>query len=322
MVESSPTTKSVPCNVATVRDAPSGYPSPAYAASLAEFGEPLALPDSGGWLLRRPIGRTGQLDAMGPYPLFSCEDWSALPCDMDRLAAESNLLSVVLVADPFCPLSANTLAETFPDLCRPFKEHHVIDLAEAPDDFIDRHHARNVRYAARRVDVQRCPPPARYLDDWCELYACLVERHGIRGMARFSRESFTAQFDVPGLVAFRAIAGDATVGMALWYAQGDRAYYHLGAYSEAGYNAKASFALFAEAIEHFRGEGLRWLGLGAGAGASGQGNDGLNRFKRGWANGVRPAYLCGRVLNRPAYDALSGPAARSYFPAYREGEFA
>jgi hypothetical protein len=299
-----------------------GYAHPAYAQSLAEFGRTIMLPASGATLLCRTIGATGRADAMAPYPLLCCRDWTGLAEDMNHLAVDGHLLSAVAVTDPLCPLPGDELAAAFPDLCRPFKEHHVVDLAEEPSSFIDRHHARNVRYAAKRVDVEHCARPHDHLDDWCDLYACLVERHGIEGIARFSRESFARQFDVPGLTAFRACQGGQTVGMTLWFAQDDRAYYHLGAYSESGYDSKSSFAIFAEVIEHFRREGRRWLCLGAGAGASGDGNDGLNRFKRGWANAIRPAYLCGRVLDRPAYLALSGPGRSEYFPAYRRGEFA
>ncbi|MBS3820390.1 MAG: GNAT family N-acetyltransferase [Planctomycetes bacterium] len=299
-----------------------GYAHPAYAQSLAEFGRPITLPASGATLLCRTIRNTGRADAMAPYPLLCCPDWTALAEDMDRLASDAHLLSAVAVTDPFCPLSEQQMAAAFPDLCRRFKEHHVVDLAEEPSSFIDRHHARNIRYAAKRIDVEHGAGTHDHLDGWCDLYACLVERHGIEGIARFSQESFARQFDVPGLTAFRACQGGRTVGMTLWFVQGDRAYYHLGAYSQAGYDSKASFAIFADVIEHFRRDGVRWLSLGAGAGASGDGDDGLNRFKRGWANAIRPAYLCGRVLDRSAYLALSGPGCSEYFPAYRRGEFA
>ncbi len=172
--------------------------------------------------------------------------------------------------------------------------------------------------------VERCAEPVALLDAWTALYDNLSARHGITGLTAFSRESFAAQLSVPGLVALRAVEGDATVGMLLWYVQGDVAYYHLGAYSERGYELRASFALFSYALEYFAQHGLRYLNLGGGAGTETGGTAGLSRFKAGWANDTRTAYFCGRILDHDRYAELvraSGDPATSYFPAYRLGEF-
>jgi hypothetical protein len=112
--------------------------------------------------------------------------------------------------------------------------------------------------------------------------------------------------------------------MTLWYETDEVAYYHLGAYSEAGYAARASFALFWSAREHFRSR-VRWLALGAGAGVDGDSDDGLSRFKRGWSTGTRTVFLCGRILDRARYEAASraaGTSASTFFPAYRGGHHA
>jgi hypothetical protein len=112
--------------------------------------------------------------------------------------------------------------------------------------------------------------------------------------------------------------------MLLWYVQGPVAYYHLGAYSPRGYELRASFALFWFATEYFAARGLKWLNLGAGAGIKDDGRDGLSRFKKGWSTGTRPAYLCGRVFDRPAYKKLTTETnltGTRYFPVYRAGEF-
>jgi hypothetical protein len=122
----------------------------------------------------------------------------------------------------------------------------------------------------------------------------------------------------------RALYNGATVGMLLWYEQGNRAYYHLGAYSSRGYDAGASFALFDYAIRYFAERGLAWLNLGSGAGVGTSGEQGLTRFKQGWSTGVRTAYFCGRVFDREAYRQLverRGLSTTPYFPAYRIGEF-
>ncbi len=297
-----------------------GYRSDQYAASWEEFGRPRRLDRSGGWVLDRPIPGSDDRDAMGCYPLFACRDWGAVA---DDLAGMDDLVSLVLVADPFGDHSPGLLADSFNRGAVPFKRHHVVELGSPAGSTASGHHRRNARKALAAMEVDRVDDPARYLDDWIGLYAVLARRHEIRGMAAFSPRSFARQFAVPGLVAFRAEAGGATIGMLLWLVQDDVAYYHLGAYDEAGYARNASFALFWRSIEWFTGR-ARWLDLGAGAGL-GDGPGGLDRFKEGWATGTRTAYLCKHVFRPDRYDAISsdrGTSGASFFPAYRAGEFA
>ena len=300
----------------------SGYLHPSYAESLAEFGTPRALPRSGGWVLERRIPGFDARDAMGCYPLFSCRDWSRLGEDIDGLGGE--VVSLALVTDPFGAYDEGHLKECFRDVVVPFKEHFVVDLSRRADEFVHAHHRRNARRALREVTIEECSDPAEFLDEWASLYDVLVRRHAVRGVAAFSRESFARQLAVPGVVALRAVRDGATEGMLLWYVQGDVAYYHLGAYSERGYELRASFALFQHAMELFARRGLGWLCLGAGAGSAAGGESGLSRFKQGWSTGVRTAYFCGRVLDRDRYDEIAlakGAAPTNYFPAYRQGEF-
>jgi hypothetical protein len=154
------------------------------------------------------------------------------------------------------------------------------------------------------------------------LYDYLIRRHSIRGIQAFSRDSFRTMFDVPELVALRAIdRGGEYVGAQLWFQQGEVAYYHLGAANERGYRCSCSYALYDAAIEHFRGK-VRWLDLGGAAGLN-EKDDGLTRFKQGWANSTKTAFLCGRILNQRRYDELTASAraeASSFFPAYRSAE--
>lgn len=303
----------------------SGYSHPGYAASLAEFGHPRALPRSGGWLLERPIAHTPYRDAMGCYPLFACSDWSKLDLDLEELSGE--LVSVAVVADPFGDHDPARLRKCFPTLVTPFKEHLVTDLSRSPESFVAAQHRRKARKALERLDVQRCEDATLLLNEWIELYGNLIRRHGIRGLTAFSARSFELQLAVPGISMFRASRGNETVGTTLWYTDGELAYYHLGAYSELGYELEASFALFWRALEYFSSQRLKWLGLGAGAGLAGANRvDGLTRFKRGWATGTRTAYFCGRIFDQAKYDeamnARNITAATDYFPAYRKGEFA
>lgn len=298
-----------------------GYLHANYVRSLSEFGEPRALARCRGWILERNVPGGAARDAMGAYPLFACADWSALAADVDELRGE--LVALSLVADPLSGATPQELARCFPDLVRPFKEHFVADLTRPVEAIVSRHHRRHVRAALRAVEVERCEHPVAHLDEWVALYDVLIRRHGIGGLRRFSRASFARQLEVPGALLLRARRAGETVAMTLWYVHGDAAFYHLGASSDDGYRVRASFALFARALEELRSR-ARWLDLGAGAGVRSS-DDGLTRFKQGWATGTRTAYLCGRVLDRARYAALlarCGVREGAYFPAYREGEFA
>jgi hypothetical protein len=300
----------------------SGYLHPLYSRSLSEFGEPLELPASKGWILKRSIPGTSRFDGMGCYPIFTCENWSNLEKDFSLL--EDQLVSLSLVTDPFGDYTHPELLRYFKDVARPYKEHYVVDLLQQPGAFVSPHHQRNAHKALQQVEVEICENPIRFLDEWCFLYDTLIERHNIKGMTRFSRKSFAGQLNVPGMIAFRAIAGDKTVGMLLWAIHNNVGYYHLGAYSSEGYKLKASFALFWTLLGYFKNNGLAWLSLGAGAGLQGDEEDGLTRFKRGWATGTRTVFFCGRIFNIEKYQesiSANKPKDANYFPAYRAGEF-
>lgn len=298
-----------------------GYSHGGYAEALAEFGSLRRLGRCGGWLLEREIANTPYRDAMGCYPLFACDDWSNLDQDLDEVGTE--LVTVALVADPFGNHDPELLQKCFPDRVVPFKEHLVTDLSQSPDSFVDPQHRRKARRALERLNVELCEDPLPFVDDWNNLYANLIKRHSIQGLSAFSANSFKTQLAVPGVSMFRATQDGETVGMTLWYADRGVAYYHLGAYSDTGYELEASFALFWRVLDYFMNQGMRWLNLGAGAGLANQ-TDGLTRFKRGWATGTRPAYFCGRIFDRLKYqEALRarGIELSDYFPGYRKGEF-
>jgi hypothetical protein len=302
-----------------MRPPPSGYAHPEYAAAVADSGVVRGLGRSGGSLIVREIGVTGARDAIGPYPLFACADWAGLPGDLSELSDE--LVSVALVADPFGEWTEPLLRTCFPDRLLRFKEHFVVRLREADSmAHVHAHHRRNIAAARRQVEVDVVDDLRGFAPEWDALYRQLVARHRINGPADFSPRSLAAQLAVPGMVALRARHGDATVGATLWYEQGEVVYYHLGAYTPKGYELRASYALFAHAFELFATRGFAWISLGAGAGAVADPEDGLSRFKRGWATETRVAWFGGRVLRPDVYDRLSGGSSGRWFPAYREGE--
>lgn len=301
-----------------------GYLHPDYACSLVEFGLPRALTHSQGYVLERPINPSGWRDAMGPYPLYCCRDWTGIAADLASLS--DDLVSLALVTDPFGNFDEDSLRRWF-DVVVPFKKHFLVDLNRNPLETISKHH-RYYAYRAlenTRVEIVECPQA--YHQQWVELYDVLIRRHDLRGIKAFSPESFRRQLNVPGMIMLRAESDGETVGMHLWYLQNGVAYSHLMALSERGYELSASYALYHRAIDLFGALGdpqVGWLNIGAGAGLAGS-DDGLTRFKSGWANDSRIAYFVGKILNRPRYEQLvaeRNAAASRYFPAYRHGEFA
>ncbi len=302
--------------VETCKASDSGYANRQYAQSLAEFGTVQELPRSRGWLLVNRIPDSDSCDAMGCYPLFCCQDWTALRADLDALA--ESLVCVRLVTDPFADVDVSQLKEAFPDVCYEYKQHFVTDLSLPLEQTVASHHRRNVSKATSAVEVRQSTSEEDLLSQWQTLYDNLVDRHQIAGIARFSPLAFERQSKVPGFAAFSAYDGDSVCGTTLWFVRGDVAYYHLGAYSDRGYDCGASFALFWNALRHFAGQGIRWAALGAGAGAT-SAESGLTRFKRGWATHTRPVFFCGRILQPAAYEKLTADirSRTDFFPAYR-----
>jgi len=297
-----------------------GYLHPGYAESLAEFGTLRELPFSGGWLLERTIPGTRARDAMGAYPLFACHEWSRLHLDLAGL--EGELVSVSLVADPFGNYDRTLLDECF-DVVIPFKQHFVADLREPPEAIVSKHHRKYALKALNEMKVQICPEPLDLLEEWVSLYGTLREKHGLTGIRAFSRTAFEKQLALPGLIALRAERQGTTLAANLFFVQGETAYDHLTASSPEGYECRASYALKWCAMQYF-GARVRWIDWGGGAGATADQSDGLTVFKSGWAQTTRPAYFCGRVLDRAAYDEMArarGLEHSPYFPAYRDGEF-
>lgn len=302
-------------------DAHSGYLHADYAGSLAAYGQPLRLRESGGFVLVRGIPGSPCRDGMGCYPLFCCRNWRALPADLDGLGGA--IVSLTLVTDPFGDFTESSLAAAFPRVLR-FKEHLVVDLAHRPETFVSRHHRRYWRWADERLEVETCDPAISGLNEWSALYGDFTAQRNVTGIRAFSREAFAGQLCVPGAVLFLARHQGTTVGAHFWYRQGDVAYSHLVASNEKGYEMRAAFALYGHALRWFA-DRVAFLDLGAGAGLGTKIDDGLTDFKRGWANATRPVYLCGRVFDAPQYADLTasrGQTGVPYFPAYRAGEFA
>jgi hypothetical protein len=297
-----------------------GYMNAAYAASLAEFGTPCYLERSGGWLLERKIPGTEYCDAMGPYPLFCCQDWLELGCDLSDAA--SKWVSVTLVSDPFGKHTPELLEQCFTQVTL-YKHHFCADLSRPLHAIVKASHRATVRRALRKTEVRVCERPMDHLESWIELFANLVKRHNISGLRAFSRLAFETQLAVPGMVMFEAVSEGQTVGLDLWYLQSDIAYGHLAAFSDIGYKVRASYATKWHAIQYFYDK-ARYMDFTAAPDVEANGADGLTAFKQGWSTETRPVYLCGLIANPDAYHRLSTSFVSTdsaYFPLYRKGEF-
>src|SRR5208282_1876684 len=296
----------------------SGYSHQLYAESLAEFGEPIELPNAHGWLLRRRIPNSEYVDARGCYPLFACRDWSKLGKDLGTL--REGLVSVALVCDPFGDHNEQLLRETF-DCVVAFKSHYIVELGKPPAELVSKHHRYYARKALAKVSVSLVADKPGFLPEWCALYSNLIRRHDLKGIKAFSPRSFGFQFEMQDMLVFRAFHHGRTVGAHLWVLEGGVANSHLAAFSEEGYELMCAYALYWEAITFFTGK-VHYLNIGAGAGLEADSADGLNRFKRGWSTASRTAWFCTSVLQPDRYRslcALAIDAEPSFFPAYRAG---
>ena len=105
--------------------AAAGYASRDYAESLAEFGDVVDLPNCGGFLLGQKISTGSAHDAVGPYPLLACRDWSALGADLTSLS--DRFVCAYAVTDPFGATNVDALSAAFPDVCYAYKQHLTIE---------------------------------------------------------------------------------------------------------------------------------------------------------------------------------------------------
>lgn len=297
------------------------YLSAAYAETFGPGWEPLHLPATGVWVLRRSIPGTPYVDAMGCYPILP------LPVDGDRAAwtaawqadravlADAGIVSLVAVTDVLLQPDRATLELAF-DHVAPFKEHYVRDLTLREEHPYTRHHRYYVNRALRTCTVAPFTLTDR-LGEWCAMYDVLVERHGISGVQAFGPSYFAALAAVPGLVTLGAFVADELVSAHLWFRVGDLAYAHLAASSAEGYARRASYPIYDAAIRRFAASGAVALDLGGGAGAAAA-SAGLAQFKEGFATERRANSIVGIVVDRARYAELSGPApASAFFPAYR-----
>jgi hypothetical protein len=298
-----------------------GYKHPLYAHALSEWGRPRELPQSKGWILERPIPGFSEIDAMGCYPLFACQDWSKLKDDLDSL--DNDLVTLVLVTDPFGDYDLNLLKRCFPDVVNPFKTHYVVDLTKPINQIGTKRQRKHGRKALKNVRVEVCEDPGSFIETWSILYHHLISRYQIEGIRSFSRLSFSKQFNLPGAEILIAKHEGKIVGAQVYFQMGDVVQAHLGALHPIGYEVGATYALDRFSFEYFADK-AHWLDLGGGAGLINNELDGLSQYKHRWATDTRKTFFCGRIFKHDVYNEIVSAKRipkTNYFPAYRKGEF-
>ncbi|MDP3404147.1 MAG: GNAT family N-acetyltransferase [Brevundimonas sp.] len=288
------------------------YASTTYAEALGHMGHTLAVPEWGGHILTRAIEDSGARDAVGPYPLTVLPPDADLVGGLERLKA-AGLLSVVAVLDPLQHPPIEAIKCAF-DLARPFKTHHIHDRSLGPPAYA-KHHRYEVRRAQTRVEAREIDL-ADHLPDWIGLYDLLISRHQLTGVHAFPTSHHRALAELPGVRAFGAFIDDHLVSAHLFVTHAGQATSHLAASSAEGYAAGAAYAVNDLALERL--DDCELINFGGGAGAGDDPNDGLSRFKAGFANTRRTVWLCGAILDPDACRTLSaGREDNGFFPAYR-----
>lgn len=287
------------------------YSTAQYAATLSHVGRPFDVPEWGTHAIIRPIHGGGE-DVIGTYPITVFKEDADVAGGLVRLK-DAGFVSVTLVCDDF---HRPDHLQGF-DVVREFKSHflhrgpgHSFAGGYCPHQ----EHRRKIRRAKRDV-VCREIDLKTHLNEWIALYDTLVRRHILTGVHAFPRESFKSLAEIPGIVAIGGFVKDEMVCCNLWAVHDGRAHSHLVASNENGYELRAAYAVTDFAIRHFADCDV--INLGGSAG-SGDKEDGLAQFKRGFSNETAPAWLCGAIMNREAYDLLSaGQESNEYFPQYR-----
>lgn len=286
------------------------YASETYARSLRHIGDCLPVPEWGCSVLVRPIC-VGLSDAIGTYPIAVLNEDADLSAGLSRLF-RLGLVSVVLVVDDFHRPDLQRLATAFP-FFRAFKTHYIRKPSSDPLA-LPRHHRRALRRATAltRTDVLDLDV---YGAEWNRLYADLSSRLCLTSVHQFSPEHTNALRHLPGVKAIGSWIGDELVSAHIWVHHEGSVHSHLGASSKRGYAARAAYAVYAASVEYFRETNIMNFG---GASGPADTNDGLVRFKKGFATSAAQSYLCGAILRPAAYAELVDALPHShFFPAYR-----
>ena len=205
-----------------------GYFSKIYSQSFSEMAQPIYLKNAKGWMLKKNIPNSKFSDLIGCYPYLCCQNWEYLAKDLNDLNL-SDIVSMSFVTDPFAKFNDEAMCSSF-DFVKPFKNHFIVNLTSYSKDLITKHHKREVHRSSNKgVEIELCQKPISHLSEWNKLYNDLIIKHNIKGLSKFSPESFRTQLSTPGSFMFRAYRGNQTLGYSLWYVENEVAYFHLTA---------------------------------------------------------------------------------------------
>ena len=283
-----------------------GYLHPTYAESFMGLGQVRHLRRSGTWMLTRSIADSDRQDALIGYPRLICRDWRGLVEDLSETAALADVVTVTAVTDPLAGVDEELLRPAFGDLVRVEAQHHLVELAAF---WPSREHRRAVRRALQLVDVEVEDAPTGSIAGWRTLGGGPLPGAELG----LSDGVLERQLALPGCAGFTVHDPDGPVAAAIVYVSGENAYLHALATGGAAAASDARYALVQAMVEDMAGRGLRFLDLGPVAEDAG--------FMAGWTELTRPAYRCGRIVDRLAYDSLAdaaGTTGSATFPAYRD----
>lgn len=295
------------------------YNSGEYCRCLEDFGTPVPLDPTCGFLLGRTIPGTGLADLISSYPVHTLVDAQGLAGSL-RSTATGRFVTATIVTDP---LSPDTADERGWDFAKPWKTHLVLDT-EKPGAclFPDK-----VRYYAKRSSSRfgfrvefRRDGKQELLPDWLRLWELLTERHLLKGLKALSARYFERLFALEQPVLAILSDDEGVHSIHVWITQGELAWSHLHASDARAYECSANYMLYSEELEWLAGIGCRRCLLGSASGSGGE--DGLFRFKKQFSNSSAENHLLGLIIDRAAYSELTGSPVHDggYFPAYRRGE--
>ncbi len=152
------------------------------------------------------------------------------------------------------------------------------------------------------------------LEAFTAAYEQTMRRTGAAERYFFGREYYATALSFPGswLLLARSARGEAGAAAIVALSDG-HLHYFLGGTAESSLGS-SPFKTVVVAMLDLADELDRPLNLGGGVRAG----DGLERFKRGFANAERPSFVHRIVADPAAYERLSGDRATGgFFPAYR-----
>lgn len=218
-------------------------------------------------------------------------------------------VSTTFVTDPMIPIENDPIFDYFKE----YKTHYIIDYSK-PIKYSN-NHKRNIKNN-KNLEMELLPKNSETADKFHGFYQVLKKKHGITGITDFNLETIYNHISHKNSYTFGVWENNKLIGSIITTTIDDRSYYHLGAYSERGYEIGASFSLMDHIISFYNKLGYKYFILGAGAGVD-KASEGLVRFKKGFSNDTRKNYIIGYINNREKYDELSKGKEGDFFPLYR-----